>query len=191
MQVYRFPFSLHLPNMIRTVPAYRFSTEHQRTTQDKGSSFSQTNLNALEVLFHLPRGRKVAEHEVKHKVSDDRRLVLEVVEETETLAGEVPANDGHRQVGAVLSAEFLGQGETQVSALVGNLVHLAQEHVPFLAGQAAVFKVGTGPFAAVVKEPVVVVGHLERGNLFIDELVQLAQVVLNILRDGEQVRSPG
>jgi hypothetical protein len=43
----------------------------------------------------------------------------------------------------------------------------------------------------VVKEPVVVVGHLERGNLFIDELVQLAQVVLNILRDGEQVRSPG
>ena len=90
-------------------------------------------------------------------VADDGVLVLQVVVEAEALAGQVLADDGHPEVGAVLAAVLLGEGVAVVAGGVGPAAHLAEQRLPLLVGQAAALPVGAGVLAAVVEEAVVVV----------------------------------
>lgn len=53
-----------------------------------------------------------------------------------------------------------------------------QQILPVLPRQPAILKVRPGPLPAVIKEPVVVVLHLQRGDFLVDELVQDFEVVL-------------
>ena len=118
-------------------------------------------------------------------VADDRRLVLQVVVQPEPRAGEVLADDGHAQVGAVATAVLLWEGIAVVAGGVGAPAHLAEELLPLLVRQAAALPVGAGVLAPVVEEAVVVVGHLQRQDLALDELVELGEIVLQLGRDGE------
>src|SRR5262249_39467983 len=62
---------------------------------------------------------------------------------------------------------------------------LAQQRLPFLAGQPAAVPVRAGILAPVVEEPDVVVLALQRADLPLDELVQLAEVGGQVRRDIE------
>lgn len=150
-----------------------------------------THINPRHVLLHLRRRRKVTEQEREDQVSDNRGFVLEIVEKTKTLAGKVPTNHGHREVGTVATTEFGRKSKTEVTALIGNLVHLVQQLFPFRPRKTALVKVGTGPLATVVKEAVVVVGHLDGHDLFIDKFVEFDEVVLDVLGDREEVGGAG
>ena len=103
-------------------------------------------------------------------------LVLQVVVQAQALGGEMLADHGHGQVGAVLAAELGGQGETQVARRVGAMLGFGQQVLPIMAGQAAAIIVGAGPFAAVVEEAFVVVLRLKRNDLSLDEGVQFRQI---------------
>src|SRR5581483_12507653 len=104
-------------------------------------------------------------------VADDGAFVLEVVMEPEALGGQVFADYRHPEVGAVASAVLPGQGVAVMARAVGAPAHLGQQFLPFLAREAAIFEVGPGPFAAMVKEADVVVFAFERPDLALDEIV--------------------
>ncbi|MNN09305.1 hypothetical protein D3C81_1221830 [compost metagenome] len=103
-------------------------------------------------------------------------LVLQVVVQAQALGGEMLADHGHGQVGAILAAELGGQGEAQVTGRVGATLGLGQQVFPIVPGQAAAIIVGAGPFAAVVEEAFVVVLRLKRSDLGRDEGVQFRQI---------------
>jgi hypothetical protein len=63
-----------------------------------------------------------------------------------------------------------------VAGLVGNPHRLAQQVFPFVARQAAIFEVGTCPFAAVIEEALVVILGLQRLDFSVDERVKLGQI---------------
>ena len=70
----------------------------------------------------------------------------------------------------------LGQAEAQVARLVGAALHLGEQLLPFVARLAVIVPVGAGMLAAMVEEADVVVLALQRPDLALDELVQLAQI---------------
>src|SRR6185312_12177599 len=102
---------------------------------------------------------------------------------------EMLADDRHGEVGAVLAAELPGQAEAHVARLVGAPLHLGQQLLPFVARLAVIVPVGAGMLAAVVEEADVVVRALERPNLALDELVELAQVGRD-LRGNLEIHGP-
>ena len=103
-------------------------------------------------------------------------LVLQIVVQAQAFAGEVFADDGHGEVGAVLAAPAFGGGETQMAGFVGDFGSLVQQVFPFRSGQAAVFEVGARPFAAVIEEADIVVRVFKRFDVGFDKAVELDQV---------------
>ena len=107
-----------------------------------------------------------------------RVLVLQVVVQAEPLAGEVLADDGHAEVGAVAAAELLRERVAVVAGLVGEALRLVRAAAPTpRSGRPPRVPVGAGVLAAMVEEADVVVGLLERLDLSLDELVELDEVV--------------
>ena len=96
--------------------------------------------------------------------------------QAEALGGEVLADHRHAEVGAVLAAVRLGERVAVVAGVVGAAACLAQQRLPLLVGQAAAIPVGAGVLAAMVEEADVVVLLLERLDLPLDEVVELAEV---------------
>ena len=95
------------------------------------------------------------------------------------------ADDRHGQIANILAAEFLRQCQPQESRLIGAAAHLAQQRFPILARQAAMLEIGARPLTAVIEEPVVIVLMLQRHDLAIDELVDLAEKLGDVLGNGE------
>ena len=103
-------------------------------------------------------------------------LVLQVVVQAETLGGEMLADHGHPEVGAVLAAVALRDREAQMAGVVGEILGLAQQRFPFVPRQPAIVEIGARPFAAVVEEADVVVGLFQRLDLALDEAVEFVEI---------------
>jgi hypothetical protein len=128
----------------------------------------------------------VMEHQQQADVvADDRRLVLQVVVEPEPPAGEVLPDHGHAEVGAVLAAVLLRERVPVMAGDVSPPTHLGEQRLPVFVRQAAPVPVRPGVLTPVVEEPLVVVLGLERLDLPLDEVVQLAEVVDEVLREVE------
>ncbi len=136
-------------------------------------------------LLLLSRRAEVAEHDDEGVVGDDRVLGLLVVMQAQPLRRQMLPDHRHPQVGAVLAAEFLGQGEAQMAGLVGAPLGLAHQRLPLRPRQAVIVEVGARPLAAVIEEPLVVVLRLQRLDLGLDEGVEHAQIVGQVLGDVE------
>src|SRR5215470_12921294 len=63
-----------------------------------------------------------------------------------------------------------------MAGVVGAVLGLAQQRLPFRPRQAAIVEIGARPFAAMVEEADVVVGLLERLDLARDEAVELVEI---------------
>src|SRR5262245_8677223 len=72
-----------------------------------------------------------------------------------------------------------------MAGLVGAALHLGQKLFPFMARLAVIVPVGAGMLAAMVEEADVVVFALERPDLALDELVELAQIGRDLRGDVE------
>src|SRR5689334_24277277 len=139
----------------------------------------------------LLRGAAVVQHQQQADVvAHDRVLVLQVAVQAEALAGQVLADHRHAQVGAVPAAVLLRERVPVVAGRVGPPPGLGQQRLPLAAGQAAAVPVGPGVLAPVVEGPDVVVLLLERADLLRDELVELGQVLLQVLGQGEVHDAP-
>lgn len=90
-------------------------------------------------------------------------LVLQVVEQAQPFGGQVFADDRHPEVAAVLAAVSFGQREAPEAGGVGATYAFGEEGFPVWVRKATVGPVGTGVFAPVVEEAVVVVRVLEGG----------------------------
>ena len=139
----------------------------------------------VDPLGFLLRAAVVQHQQQPDVVAHDRVFVLQVAVQAETLAGQVLADHRHAQVGAVPAAVLLRERVPVVAGRVGPPPGLGQQRLPLAAGQAAAVPVGPGVLAAVVEEPDVVVLLLERADLAGDELVELGQLLLEILGQGE------
>src|ERR1700756_1377378 len=69
--------------------------------------------------------------------------------------------------------------------LIGEVLGLAQQRLPFLARQAPALEIGPRPFAAMVEEADVVVGFLQRFDLLRDEMIELVEICHEIRRQVE------
>ncbi len=105
--------------------------------------------------------------------------------QAEALFGEMLADDRHTEIGAVLTAEFLGQRIAEMPGLVGTALGFAQQFFPFGPRQALIFEISPGPFAPMVEEADIVVLPFERPDLVLDELVEHGQIIGDVLRDIE------
>ena len=128
---------------------------------------------------------EVTHHQHGGEVADDRRLVLQVVVEAETAVREVLADDRHLEVRCAAPAELLGEGESQPAGGIGAATHLAQQLLPLLSRHTVVVEVGARPLTAMVEEPHVVVGVLQREDLGLDERVEVVERLLDLGWDGE------
>ena len=139
----------------------------------------------------LVRTGKVPQHQDLREVADDGVFVLQIIVQAKALAGEMLADNGHAEIGAVLAAKFLGQRIAQMAGRIGAALGLPQQRLPFRTRQTAIFEIGPRPFAAVVEETDIVVLLFERLDFVFDELVEHHQIVGNFLRDIEvHVASP-
>ncbi len=68
---------------------------------------------------------------------------------------------------------------------IGTSPHLPQQLLPLLTGHAVAVEVGARPLPAMVEEPHVVVGVLEREDLGLDERVEFVERGLDLGRNGE------
>ena len=116
------------------------------------------------------------EHGHERKIADDRVLVLQIVVQAQALGGEVLADHRHPQVRAIFAAVLLGESEAVVAGLVGEVLDVAQQPLPFGSGQPAMLEIRARPFAAMIEEADVVVGLLERADLDVDEGVELPEI---------------
>ncbi len=125
-------------------------------------------------------GAEVTHHEHRGEVPDDRRLVLEIVVQSEPLVGQVLADDGHLQVAGVRATELRRQRQPEPTGGVGSAAHLAQQLLPVLPRHAVVVEVGPSPLATMVEESDVVVLLLQRRDLGVDERIELVERVLDV-----------
>jgi len=120
--------------------------------RDAEGESAPTERQVVDPLLLL-RIRAVEDHEHEADVvADDRVLVLQVVVETESLGGEVLADDRHAEVVAVAAAVFLGNCVAVVAGFVGESFRLVQKLLPLFPRQAAVRPVGARVLAAVVED---------------------------------------
>src|SRR5205807_817843 len=112
------------------------------------------------------------EHRDQRQVADDRMLVLQIVVQAKSLGGKMLANDRHPEIRAILAAVTLRDRKTQVSRIVGEVLHFPQQHFPLTPRQSAIVEIGACPFAAMIEETDVVIGVLDRLDLACDELVE-------------------
>ncbi len=104
-------------------------------------------------------------------------LVLQVVEQARPLGCQVFADDCHPEVAAVLAAVLFGQREAPEAGGVGATYAFGEEGFPVWVRKATVGPVGTGVFAPVVEEAVVVVRVLEGGYGGVDKGVKRVEVL--------------
>ena len=145
----------------------------------------------LEIAALLLLVPESVHHVDQRKVPHDRRFVLQVVVEAQTLVGEMLADDRHGQVGPVLATELLGKRVAQVAGRVGSAAHLGQQRLPLLSRSAPPVPVRAGVFAAVVEE--LRMFALERLDLRLDERIELAEFLAYVVRNRKvhADRSPG
>src|SRR6266436_4263138 len=86
------------------------------------------------------------------------------------------ADNGHPEIGAILTAVPLRNREAQMSGVVGKISHPAQQRLPFRPRQSAMLEISARPFAAVIEEADVVIGFFNRLDLARDELVEFGEV---------------
>ena len=103
-------------------------------------------------------------------------LVLQIVVQAEAFRGKMLANDRHPQIGAVLAAISLRDREAQMPGGIGEVLHPAQQRLPFMPRQPAIFEIGARPFAAMIEEADIVVGLLDRLDLSRDEMIELGEI---------------
>ena len=103
-------------------------------------------------------------------------LVLQIVVQAKPLGGKMLADHRHPQIGAVAAAIAPGNREAQMPGRIGEVLHLAQQGFPFLPGQPAVLEIGAGPFPAMIEEPDIVIGLLDRLDLARDETVEFVEI---------------
>ncbi len=84
------------------------------------------------------------------------------------------ADDGHRQVRAVLAAELVRQRVPQVPGTIGAAAHLREQLFPLAPRPAAGLPVRARPLAAMIE--VLHVVAFERLDLTLDKLVELAKL---------------
>ena len=116
------------------------------------------------------------EHGDQRQIADDGMLVLQIVVQAETLCGKMLADHRHPQIGAVLAAISLRDREAQMACGVGEILHPAQQRLPFMPRQPAIFEISARPFAAVIEEADVVVGLLDRLDLARDEAIEFVEI---------------
>ena len=112
-------------------------------------------------------------------------FVLQIVVQAETFRGEMLADDGHAEIGAVLAAVFLRERIAIMAGVVGELARFREQRLPILRRQAAAVPVGARVFAAVVEEADVVVRIFERLDDVLDEFVEFDEVVGQIFWNVE------
>src|SRR5579883_616674 len=103
--------------------------------------------------------------------------------EPEALGREMLANYRHREVRAVLPAEFPRQREAPMAGAVGAPAHLGQQRLPFVTRQAAALEIGARPFPPMVEEADIIVLAFERLYLALDEIVELREIGRDLCRD--------
>ena len=101
--------------------------------------------------------------------------------QAQALDGQMLANDGHVEVGALAASVLLGRGVAVVARRIGAPTGFRHERLPFLVGQPAPLPVRAGILAAVVEEADVVVALLQRLDFALNEVVELLQVVRQVL----------
>ena len=85
----------------------------------------------------------VFEHQQQADViGHDRVFILQVAMQTQALAGEVLANNGHAQVGAVATPEFLRKRVAKVTGRIGAATGLPEQCFPRLGRPTVVVPVG-------------------------------------------------
>ena len=118
-------------------------------------------------------------------VADDGVFVLQIVVQAEPFRGEVFADHGHAEVGAVFAAVFLGKRIAVVASVVGEFARFREQRFPLLGRQTAAVPVGTRVFAPVIEEADVVVRVLQRFDYLLDEVVEFDQIVGQIFWNVE------
>ncbi len=133
-------------------------------------------------LAALVAGAELPDQVEAGKVPDDRRFVLQVVVQPQAAVREVLAYDRHLEVARVGATDLGGQVAAEETGLVGATSHLREQFVPFGAGEAAGFEVGARPFASMVEEAFVVVLRLQGCDLGVDEVVDVVEQLLHVVR---------
>ncbi len=123
--------------------------------------------------FFCVVGAEPVHHDDLREVADDRRLVLQVVVQSETLVRQVFPDHRHVDVGAVAAAELRRQTVAQPARRVGAPAHLVEQVLPLPPRDAAVVPVGAGVLATLVE--VLHVLAFQRLDLRLDERVHLGQ----------------
>jgi hypothetical protein len=132
-----------------------------------------TGEHRLDPLGLLRLGPEPLHHDDLGEVPDDRRLVLQIVVQAETLVREVLPDDRHVEVGAVAAAEARGQSVAQPACGVGAAAHLVEQVLPGALRYATVLPIGAGVLAPVVE--VLHVLGFQGLDLGVDERVHLGQ----------------
>lgn len=123
---------------------------------------------------------EVLQHDDLWEVTNNAVLVLEIIEQSQSLAGKMLSDDGHPQIaspaiGAIhlLAAVLLWKVKAPEACLVGSSFALYQQFFPLFSGQASILEVCSRPFAAVVEEAIVVVLFLQWNYLFLNECIEI------------------
>ncbi len=118
-------------------------------------------------------GAEPLDHDHLGEIADDRRLVLQVVVQSDPFGGQMFTDDGHVEVGAVPAAQRRRQPVAQPAGLVGPSAHLVEQVLPFPPWDAAALDVGAGELAPMIE--VLHVLCLQRRDLGVDERVDLGE----------------
>src|SRR6185437_15097560 len=92
------------------------------------------------------------------------------------------------EIGAVLAAIALRDRKAQMARLIGAVLGLAQQRLPFVPRQPAIVEIGARPFAAVIEEADVVISLFERLDRARDEAVEFVEIGGEV---GRQVEIQG
>ena len=132
------------------------------------------------------------EHGDERQIADDRMFVLQIIVQAKSLGGKMLADHRHPEIGAVLAAVLFRDRKSQMPGLIGEILHPAQQRLPFLPRQPAIVEIGARPFAAMIEETDIVVSLLDRLDLARDELIELVEIGDQIGRQGKiQGGTPG
>jgi fatty-acyl-CoA synthase len=91
-----------------------------------------------------------------------------------------------------LAAITFRERKAQMPCGVGEILRTAQQRLPFMPRQATIVEIGPRPFAAMIEEADIVIGVLDRLDLFGDEAIELVEIGDQIARQRKiQGGSPG
>ena len=82
--------------------------------------------HAIDKFIGLLGRAEIAKHQHLRKIADNRTFILQIIMQPQAFMRQMLANARHRQIGAVGTAIFFRQTETQMPRLVGTAAHFAQ-----------------------------------------------------------------